>query len=390
MINTNNYEKQAELLLSLPVVALLPTGRTGSDYLQALLENHSEIITFNGHFLVYEEFFDQSLTMTGDPLSPAHIADEFIGKMLHKLISKYDVQEGKDMLGESGNQHFEIDTQLFREHFINLSNFLPMDSRGILLSIHGAYHLCLGRSIEEVKILLHHPHLEYDARRFIKDFPQSRILYTVRDTRASLYSQIANFRRYYPDTNDCESHFVASLKMNLTGPNLLNDLDLNSFSVRLEDLPRQETLRNLAQWLGIHYQDSLLTPTWAGLMWNGDRLSSRVPSNAWSATRTMNNWKSELSKRDQWMLRCLVGSRLKSCDYEDSRPGRIQILLALLATVLPFSMELRYLNPSYIFRRITTNRNGLMQVLETPPFYVIRIKFCMSTLWKEFREFRYN
>ena len=178
--------------------------------------------------------------------------------------------------------------------------------------------------------------------------------------------------------------------MNLTGHNLLNDLDLNSFSVRLEDLPRQETLRNLAQWLGIHYQDSLLTPTWAGLMWNGDRLSSRVPSNAWSATRTMNNWKSELSKRDQWMLRCLVGSRLKSCDYEDSRPGRIQILLALLATVLPFSMELRYLNPSYIFRRITTNRNGLMQVLETPPFYVIRIKFCMSTLWKEFREFRYN
>lgn len=390
MINTNNYEQQADLLLSLPAVALMPTGRTGSDYLQALFENHSEIMTFNGHFLVYEGFFDQSLTMTGDPLCPTHIADEFIGKMLYKLISKYDVQEGKDMLGQSKNQHFEIDTQLFKEHFIKLLDFLPMDSRGILLSIYGAYHLCLGRSIGEVKILLHHPHLEYDARRFIKDFPQSKILYTVRDTRASLYSQIENFQRYYPDTNDCESHFVESLKMNLAGPNLLCDLELDSFAVRLEDLPRQETVRNLTQWLGIQYQDSLLTPTWAGLIWNGDRLSSRVPSDAWSATRTTNNWKSELSKRDQWMLRCLVGSRLKSLDYEDSRPGRIQILIALAATMLPFSMELRYLNPSYIFRRMTANRNGLMQVLETPYFYVIRVKFCMSTLWKEFHEFRYN
>ena len=384
-MNTSNdfYKESAQKLESLPHVALMPTGRTGSDYLQGLLENHPQILTFNGHFTIYEEFFEQARSIHYGDFSSIDIADEFIGLFLYKLVSKYDIQEGKDRLGEEGNKSFAIDTTLFKKHFVGLMDFLTRDRQGVVLAIHGAYHMALNRSLDTTRVLLHHPHLEDELRKFVYDFPEARILYTIRDIRPSFYSQIANFRRYYPEDHDCQSHYTEALKMNLNGSNMVQDLQNSTMSIRLEDLPRSDALTQLSSWLGIEYYDSMLVPTWAGLSWNGDRLSTKVPSNIWSKDRTNNNWKKELSRRDQWFLKCLVGRRLVSCGYTEKSPGKIQLLLAMVNAIFPMSMERRYLSPKYISSRVTQNRSGLFQVLETPIFYIRRVRICLISLRNE-------
>ena len=333
-VSNNSYLGHAQKLLSLPAFALMPTGRTGSDYLQGLLEDHPQILTFNGHFAIYQEFFEQARTINDSFTSASDVADEFIGLFLYKLVSKYDIQEGKDRLGEGRNESFVIDTSLFKQYFVGLMGFLPLNRRGVLLAIYGAYHLALNRTLESVRVLLHHPHLEDELRKFISDFPDTKVLYTIRDIRASFYSQIANFKKYYPDEHDCQSHYTESLKMNLNGSRMVQDLQKSTMSIRLEDLPRSDALTQLSSWLGIEYDDSMLLPTWAGLGWNGDRLSTKVPSNTWSKDRTSNNWQKELSSRDQWFLKCLVGRRLVSCGYTEKRPGKFQLLLAAVNAVI--------------------------------------------------------
>ena len=383
-VSNNSYLGHAQKLLSLPAFGLMPTGRTGSDYLQGLLEDHPQILTFNGHFAIYQEFFEQARTTNDSFTSASDVADEFIGLFLHKLVSKYDVQEGKDRLGEGRNESFVIDTSLFKQYFVGLMGFLPLNRRGVLLAIYGAYHLALNRTLESVRVLLHHPHLEDELRKFVSDFPDTKVLYTIRDIRPSFYSQIANFKKYYPDEHDCQSHYTQSLKMNLNGSRMAQDLQKSTMSIRLEDLPRSDALTQLSGWLGIEYDDSMLLPTWAGLGWNGDRLSTKVPSNTWSKDRTSNNWQKELSSRDQWFLKCLVGRRLVSCGYTEKRPGKFQLLLAAVNAVMPMTLEWHYLSPKYISSRVTKNRTGLLQVLETPLFYTRRVKICLSSLKNEF------
>ena len=383
-VSNNSYLGHAQKLLSLPAFALMPTGRTGSDYLQGLLEDHPQILTFNGHFAIYQEFFEQARTINDSFTSASDVADEFIGLFLHKLVSKYDVQEGKDRLGEGRNESFVIDTSIFKQYFVGLMDFLPLNRRGVLLAIYGAYHLALNRTLESVRVLLHHPHLEDELRKFISDFPDTKVLYTIRDIRPSFYSQIANFKKYYPNKHDCQSHYTEALKQNLAGPQCVQDLEVPTMSIRLEDLPRPDALTQLSSWLGIEYNHSMLIPTWAGLGWNGDRLSTKVPSNTWSKDRTHNNWQQELSRRDRWFLRCLVGRNLYSCGYTEKPPGRGQLAFAMANAVIPMSMEWIYLNPKYIWSRLTENRNGMFQVLETPLFYTRRVKICLSFLKNEF------
>jgi len=46
------YKKWSEHIASLPIVSLITAGRTGSDFLQSLLDSHPEVLTFNGHLEV--------------------------------------------------------------------------------------------------------------------------------------------------------------------------------------------------------------------------------------------------------------------------------------------------------------------------------------------------
>ena len=73
---TVHYREWMAHLQRLPVYALVTTGRTGSDFLQSLLDSHPGVLTFNGHFAVYSEFFKSSTCLNAVPASAGDVADE--------------------------------------------------------------------------------------------------------------------------------------------------------------------------------------------------------------------------------------------------------------------------------------------------------------------------
>jgi len=384
--NTGRYREWMDHLRQLPMYALVTTGRTGSDFLQSLLDSHPQVATFNGHFAIYSEFFATSVCLASPHPAAGDVTDEFIGQYIYKLVSQYDTQEGKDRLGEAFDQSFTIDTTQFRRHVVGLIGDTPVTTANFLLAVYGAYNLCLGYDLMQTRVVFHHPHLLYELELFLADFPQTALAFTTRDPRANFVSHVEHFRSYYC-VNDNQQHLYQCMKMMLEDSTPGHDLGLRYIAVRLEDLPKESTMVEFSRWLGIDFRDSLLHSTWAGLDWHGDRLSKKTfASRGWSERRTENNWQNRLGKIDQFVFSCIMSSRLRQYRYAGSRQSMFAMLLAALVIPLPMKYEWRYLTPAYL-KQVFSAKGRIMhlQFLLTPVFYLKRILLCYRYLVLELR-----
>jgi hypothetical protein len=382
-ITPDFYHRCMRHLQLLPTVALITTGRTGSDFLQSLLDSHPQIATFNGHFLIYSEFFSKARTFSVPIKCPSDAADEFIGQYIDKLVSRYDFQEAKDCLGPDSNESFRLDTVKFKAHLIGLIGQNELDSRKFLLAIYGAYNLCLGHNIEDFRVLFHHPHLESEFRLFWRDFPQTRILFSTRDPRANFFSHVDHFRRYYP-SHDNQQHIFICLRMAFEDSELADKFNSEYTAIRLEDLPREEVMGNLANWLGVDFKNSMLKSTWAGLEWHGDRISvKRFPATGWSSGRTENGWRHKLGFLDRYILNFIMYSRLQWYGYPVTPIGILDAIAVAFLILFPFKCERRLMRPGHIFG-ILQSRNRLMlgHLLLNPFFLVFRIGLCYKHYWR--------
>ena len=101
-------------LLEIPSCALVATGRTGTDFLQSLLDSHPEVLTFNGPLFFYN-FWDNSVCIKAKNFNTNDLLQEFIGKHIELLKSRYDLMERKNQLGETFDQSIDIDLIQFEK-----------------------------------------------------------------------------------------------------------------------------------------------------------------------------------------------------------------------------------------------------------------------------------
>jgi hypothetical protein len=175
--------------------------------------------------------------------------------------------------------------------------------------------------------------------------------------------------------------------MNLLGPLIIEDLKLPSLIVRLEDLPKREILERICNHLGISWSESILLPTWSNLIWNGDRLSKRRLDNEWSENRTYNGWKIKLTKRDQLLIRTCLNSRLTHFGYQKEPLSKAWLFCGAVLSILPMSLELRYITPKYLISRLRLKRVGVIMVLELP-FYFLKRIWLTSSFIKRVNQYR--
>lgn len=377
------YKQWMDLLQNLPVVSLVTTGRTGSDFLQSLLDSHPEIITFNGHFLPYTEFFPYAISFKEPRATSSDAADEFIGRYLYKLVSQYDTQEAKDCLGDTYDQSFRIDTITFKNHLIGLIGDLPLNTKNFILAVYGAYNLCLNHRLHNSRVIFHHPHLEAELERFLGDFNDSKIVFTTRDPRANFYSHVEHFRKYY-DTHDNQQHILICLKMALEDSEVADKFNLEYTATRLEDVPREDVMVKLANWLGVSYQRSMLRSTWTGLDWHGDRISrKRFAAAGWSPTRTENGWQHRMGCLEKYVLNYIMYYRLKWYCYEVRSINLFDRVLIPILILIPFNCEMRLISAGNLYKVLKSgNKEMIYNLLLTPYFYIKRVVLCYKYYWR--------
>lgn len=374
-----DYADQMDRLQQLSACGLVTTGRTGSDYLQSLVDSHPEVLTFNGSLAFYRDFWRHSVCQAAPAPAPEDVVDEFIGRYIHRLKSRYDVFERKHQLGPSRDQSLCIDTQAFRAHAIGLLAGREHTSRNVLPALYGAYNLCLGHSLTAKRVLFHHAHHADELDFFLADFPEASILVTTRDPRATFVSGIEHWRDVDPD-NDNEEHVYWHLKRILEDSTPYASRHRRYAAIRLEDMAKPSVMEELSRWLGISDDPCLTVATWGGLEWHGDSLSKRrYDPRGWNPLQRQNRWEQRLGTLDKYVLNYLMFRRLEHYGYP-SRPVRWwDGYLVLLLLAFPLKYERRFLTPAYIAPKLRAGQTrAWYQLAAAPAYYVMRVRLFLK------------
>jgi hypothetical protein len=365
-----------------PYVLVTSGGRSGTDFLQSLLDGHHEVLTFNGHIKLYTEFFIESKCLKNKPIDLYDLAHEFYGLYIEKFKSRYDYIERKDKLGKNGDDTLNIDSETFINSFVCLLNNQKHTKKNILLAIYAAYHESLGNDYINLKVLFYHAHHFDEVYKFIEEFSTATIICTTRDPRAGFVSTIENWRKYDEldqsiNNFDHDNYlfYFFHLKRITEDEGRLVYSDKNHIIVKLESLLNRQYMKDLSNLLKINFDESMMAPTFGGKIWYGDRISgAKIRKFEWSEKRTYNGWQEKLSWREKYIINYIMYSKLKRNDYQYKEITIFGYFLVFFSAFIPFKYELRYLNIRYISSVIQKNKlRGFYYLLFTP-FYFVKVR----------------
>jgi hypothetical protein len=386
----NNEKSNINLmshLENLQTFALVTTGRTGTDFLQSLLDSHTEVLTFNGQ-LYFHDFWRKSKCANLRNVRIEDLLDEFIGIHLEKFKSRYDHLERKDCLGINGDESVDIDLNIFKYEASKLLINRKITSRNVMLAIYGAYAISLGQNLKTKKIIFHHIHHVHRIPQFLADFPDSKIISMTRDPRANFVSGITHWRKYNENTDNA-SHLFFYIKRIIIDAYALEKFDNKEISIKIEDLGKKCVLEALCKWMGIQFEKTLNFSTWGGLRWRGDRVSDKQNSEpGWSSKMLDNSWDTKLSFLDKYILNILLNDRLKHYGYNYNVVNFYDYLILPFLIVMPLRFEARYFTISYIKNNLK-NRN-YKNLLKNIIYYPARVKFFYVVMLTKMMGFKFS
>ena len=383
----NKYVALMGHLQKLEACTIITTGRTGSDFLQSLFDSHTQVLTFNGIFN-FHYFWTYSKVSQSKNIDLSDLLDEFIGFYIEKLKSRYDYTERKDMLGNEGDQSLDIDLPIFKKSAYGLMTGMKVNSRNFMLSVYGAYGMCLDYDLTKKLVLLHHIHHATALPMYLSDFPDSKIICSTRDPRANFVSGITHWNKF-DKRMDNEQHLYTYIKRIIIDAysidNYLNDYRV----VRIEDLGQKCILEYLCDWLNINYEKSLELSTWGGLRWRGDRLSKAENNKSgWSAAMLENKWETKLSSLDKYLFNFLMHSRLLHYGYSNNKIMPYDYFFVFLIIILPLRFELKFFSYSYVKEKIK-NKN-YKQLVVNIFFFMKRVIFFYQIYFKKIKGFHFS
>lgn len=277
------------------ITALLHLGRSGTGYLHSLIDDHPQVSTLPGVYLsgffgrdvwnricakgfegMVEEFcrlhdvlFD---ARSPHPIPPAYISDKYSEESV-------GLREGFVEMGENRDTPLVLDRDAFTENLRHLIRGYEAVSQGHFFNaVHQAFEKTLGRT-GKTNVFYHlHKMDPYYVGRYLQEFPNSQFLMTVRSPLQSCESWALPDRKTGEEKSAINIHDgiakkISSMLLSLDAPIFRTH---KSVGLRLEDLKArpEETIRQLAIFLGIEETPSLYQSTMQGLKWWGEPSSS--------------------------------------------------------------------------------------------------------------------
>ena len=346
----------------LTIVAAAP--RPGTDFLHSLFDYHSQILTFDGWLLFHEFYYDSCSiygtsrliagvsndiqpTFSFEKIDAADFFYEFAWTHLHKFKSQYDNLELKDKLGIKKNESNIVDIDVFVNFAVELIKGKEFTSKNAMLATYGAYALARGEDLQNKKVLLHQVHWPEYISYLVQDFPDLKVIATARDPR--IWGTV--IKKYYEEiylSKTAIGSASALFRASVDGLRGIEDFKQENIRInvleKLHENPRQ-VLEAISLWLGIQFEDTLLTSTWNGKRWNGDSLSVDINSD-FDVSRyetSQKKWRNDLFVVDMIVMECLMKDEIKSRGYVQEFTNSFWLILAPLLILIPTKYEVYFL-----------------------------------------------
>lgn len=283
------------------LVVIYYYGRSGSVFLQSLLDNHPQVVTAAGPYLQnIHVFWEQYGQLPKEDflrqfyVSFAPIFDATVDSTGFYCPSGRAC--GLTTMGPDRDVILRLDESRFRQHLVTLVGpFQRLCRRYFFQAVHAAYWLSFNDSLGGKEVIVHQfhngpargqytllhkimkrPDPYLPLNRLMLDFPAARHVHMVRQPLKTLASHFAahtdpsldaNFPGTFMRGADAASK-VLSLTL-LGGEPVTPEAAPLAVGVRLEDLHEagEATTRKLAEWLDLPWDDSLLSSTFQGVQW---------------------------------------------------------------------------------------------------------------------------
>ena len=241
------------------IALIVTTGRTGSDYLHHCLDGLKGLIVFSDKF-DYQQFFKHKNHLQ----DPHKLLNNFLKKYSY-LFSKIDVE----------NIKINLNTKKFRKYFKKLSGTKKINQREFLILLYKSYHLTSGGKLKDVKAIIHHSHGINETIKVMKDFPNAKILITIRHPLSNLKSGLKNWFKYDKSKISMKHvfNYIYRIRQDLK---FLIKLKNKKMFIKLEEVNLKKVKKKICSFLDIKFQKKIFKATTLGKPWIGDKLSVRL------------------------------------------------------------------------------------------------------------------
>lgn len=376
-------------------------GRSGSAFLQSLLDDHPQVITVAGVYL--QGFYQFWLEYGAQPqpelvnqfceiFSPMFRADRPSRRFGNGELVYGGELLGLTHMGPDRELVLELDEERFRSELVALTSVFPvLTSRYFFQSVHAAYWLAQGRSLQGKEVIVFQSHFapvrgrrdginHRKSERLLLDFPASYHIFTLRSPLATLGSYIIHALRpehqgYFRTTNI--AGYLAP-EILLGGESLDPSLQGASIGVKLEDLHADgaSVMRALSAWLKLSWDDRLLSSTFHGVQWWNVAHSPVV--SGFNQTVLTQKREQHFTAFDTFRLKVLLAPKFRAWNYALPSlygSGLLRILVLPLLFFL-FRMELTS------WRAFRSDASLPLRILTFVKGYVSLRKSCLQA-WFE-------
>ena len=371
-------------------VALLTTGRAGSDFFQSLFDGHTQVLTFNGSFFFHNFWLKSKIINFSSPkINLDKLIDEFVDSFTHKFHSKMDLIENKHKLGMKKNKSIKINLIQYKFCLKKILEKKKINSKNFLLASTAVYEILLGRNILKKKVFLHHHHRIRTLNLFENDFANSKKICMYRDPRQLYSSGILNWNKYEKKTRSIAFNYYV-LSRSITEIQSIKDKK-NTLVVKLETLGNKDIILKICDWLNIKYEKTLARSTFGGLQWWSDKISLKKKAKhelGFSNKMIKTSWRENFYFHQKIVLNHIMHKQIKHYNYKiDIGSHFYWIPLVLFFIFLPFKNEVSYFSLKNIIK------NSKIFTIKQIAHYGIRIilcyKFLLLRYFFQFKKFNF-
>jgi hypothetical protein len=228
--------------------------------------------------------------------------------------------------------------------------------RAFFLFVHVAYHLALGRKpagAHSVIVCAQHEWCNLMATYLVEDFSQAKFVHTIRDPISSCDSMfhflLGSVDERVPRTYILAPYSALCCLTNKDRPHFR--MESRTRTIRFEDLHSKtsDTMRDLADWLGLPYQPTLFDSTF-----NGVPYLNTQDGKTWSGRRLeqVERRSRHLSPKDRSLLFTLFYENFLDWDYPCPKIfGNPIIRFMVFASLFLLPMNTEIIAAQAVFKR---------------------------------------